>query len=122
MSDLAGHPCPQTPQIWADDTRHTTTCDVSVKRLLIEHALLCPKSDLVLEHHDDAEKEWGSLESRALVPSSISYKPKIKSRTVQGERTGAGARQDGGIDDGSAPTVGKAQWGSVWTVNGRLYQ
>ena len=50
------------------------------------------KGGLVLARHDDDAKEWGALGSRALVPSAIIYKPKINSRTVHGERTGAGAR------------------------------
>ena len=33
-------------------------------------------------------------------PSAITYEPKTNSRTVQGERTGAGARQEGGKADG----------------------
>ena len=37
---------------------------------------------LVLARHDDAAKEWGALVSRALVPSGITYEPKIDSRTV----------------------------------------
>ena len=36
----------------------------------------------------------------ALVPSAITYEPKINSRTVQGERTGAGAWQEGGEAEG----------------------
>ena len=70
------------------------TCDGCGKKLLIEHDLLCPKGGLVLERHDEAAKEWGALGARALVPSAITYKPKINSRTLQGERTGAGARQE----------------------------
>ena len=77
-----------------------TTCSGCGRRLLIEHALSCSKGDLVLEQHDDAAKEWDSLGSRDLVPSAISYKPKIKSRTVQGEMSGAGVKQDGGTSDG----------------------
>ena len=53
------------------------------------------KGGLVLARHDDAAKEWGVLGSRALVPSSITYKTKTNSRTVQVERTGDGARQEG---------------------------
>ena len=71
-----------------------TTCDGYGKKFLIKHALSCPKGGLVLSLHDDAAKEWGALVSQALVPSAITYKPKINSRTVQGERTGAGARQE----------------------------
>ena len=90
------------------------------KKFLIEHALSCPKGDLVLEWHDDAAKEWGALGDLALGPSSITYKPKTNSRKVQGERTGSRARQEGGTAKGGAEIVGEAQ-GSVssgWTVNG----
>ena len=87
------------------------TCDGCGKKFLIEHALSCPKGGLVLARHDDSAKEWGALGARALVPSAISYEPKINSRTVQGERTGAGARQEGGEADGGTETVGR-------TVNG----
>ena len=38
-----------------------TTCDSYDKRLLIDHALSCPKGGLVLARHDDAAKEWGVL-------------------------------------------------------------
>ena len=69
------------------------TCDGCGKKFLIYHALSCPKGGLVLTRHDDAAKEWGALGARALVPSDITYKPKINSRTVQGERTRAGERQ-----------------------------
>ena len=68
-----------------------TTCDGCGKKFSIENALSCPKEDLVLARHDDAAKEWGALGARDLVPSAITYKPKINSRTVQGERPGAGA-------------------------------
>ena len=67
------------------------TCNGCGKRFLIERALSFPKGGLVLARHDDSAKEWGALGARALVPSDITYKPKINSRTVQGERTGAGA-------------------------------
>ena len=67
------------------------TCDSFGKKFFIEHVILCTKGSLVLERHDDAEKEWGALGSRSLTPISISYKPQINSRIVQGERTGEGA-------------------------------
>ena len=51
------------------------------------------------------------LDPRALVPSAITYKPKINIMTVQGERTGSRARQEGRKADGSTETVGR-------TVNG----
>ena len=47
------------------------TCNGCGKKFLIEHALSCPKGGLVLERNDDAEKEWGALGDRALVPSAI---------------------------------------------------
>ena len=72
------------------------TCNGCGKKLLIEHALSCPKGGLVLAWYDYTAKEWGDFGSQDLVSSAITYKPKINSRTVQGERTGAGARQEGG--------------------------
>ena len=82
------------------------TCDECGKKFSIEHALSCPKGGLVLERHDDTAKEWGALGARDLVHSAITYKPKINSRTVQGERTRAGARKEGGEADGGTETVG----------------
>ena len=64
-----------------------------------------------MARHDGAAKEWGALGSRLLVPSAITYKPKINSSTVQGERTGDGVRQEGGEAGGGTDTVGR-------TVNG----
>ena len=52
-----------------------------------------------------------------LVPSAIIYEPKISSRTVQGERTGAGARQEGGTANGGTVTEEEAQGGRARTVN-----
>ena len=75
------------------------------------------KGGLFLARHDDDAKEWGALGSRALVPSAITYEPKINSRTVQGERTGDGARQEGREADGSMETVGSAQGDRAQTVN-----
>ena len=89
----------------------SVTCDGCIKKFSIEHALSCPKGVLVLARHDDAAKEWGSLGARVLVPSAITYEPKINSTTVQGERTGAGARQEGGEANGGTDNVGR-------TVNG----
>ena len=60
----------------------TTTCNGCGKKFLIEHVLSCPKGGFVLERHDDATKEGGTLGALALVPSAITYKPKINSRTV----------------------------------------
>ena len=83
------------------------TCDGCGKKLSIEHALLCPKGGLVLARHNDAAKEWGALGAWALVHSDKTYKPKINSRTIQGEKTGAGAQQEGGEADGGTDTVGR---------------
>ena len=85
-----------------------TTCDGCGKKFSIEHALSCPKGGLVLARHDDAAKEWGALGAWILVPSAITYKPKINSRTVQGESTGAGAQQEGGGAKGGTDTVGES--------------
>ena len=85
------------------------TCDGCGKNLSIEHALSCPKGGLALARNNEAAKEWGALGAWALVPSAITYEPKINSRTVQGERTGAGAQQEGGEADGCTETVGEAR-------------
>ena len=66
---------------------------------------------LVLARHDDAAKEWSALGARALIHSAICYEPKINSTTVQGERTGDGARQEGGTAEGGADIVGESQGG-----------
>ena len=95
-----------------------TTCDDCGKRFLIENALSCPKGSLVLARKNDATTEWGALGSWALIPSALTYEPKINIRTVQGERTRAGARQGSGTANGSADTVGESQEGSGQTVNG----
>ena len=87
------------------------TCNGCGKKFSIEHALSCPKGVLVLARHNNSAKEWGDLGARVLVPSEITYEPKINSRTVQGESTGAGAQQEGGEADGGTETVGL-------TVNG----
>ena len=60
------------------------TCDGCGKKFSIEHAISCPKGGLVLEKNYDAANEWGALGTRALIPSAITYEPKINSRTVQG--------------------------------------
>ena len=54
---------------------------------------------------------------RELIPSDITYEPKINSRTVQGERIGDGERQEGGKADGGADTVGEAKGIRGSTVN-----
>ena len=68
--------------------------------------------------HDDTAKQWGALGSRALVPSDVTYDPKINSSTVQGGRTRAGARQDSGTSDGGTDIVGESPEDSRQTVNG----
>ena len=87
------------------------------KKFSIEHALSCPKGGLVLARNDDAAKELGALGSRALIPSAITYEPKINSRTVQDERTGSGERQEGGESNGGKDTVGESQGGRGLEVN-----
>ena len=72
------------------------TWDGCGKNFSIEHNLSCPKGGLVLAWHDENAKEWFTLGARDLVPSAIIYEQKINSRTVQGERTRARARQEGG--------------------------
>ena len=81
------------------------TCNGYVKRFLIKHTLSCRKGGLVLARHDDAEKECGTLRAWALIPSAITYKPKINSMTVQGDMTRAGAWQDSGTANGGSYTV-----------------
>ena len=75
------------------------------------------KGGIVLARHDDDAKEWGALGSRALVPSAIIYKPKINSRTVQGERIGEKARQEVGEANGRTGIIGEAQGGRGRTAN-----
>ena len=94
------------------------TCNGCGKKLSIEHTLSCPKVDLIMVRHYDNAKEWVALVSRSLVPSAITYKPKINSRTVQGEKTRAGARQDGGAANGGVYTVGDPQGGRERKFNG----
>ena len=59
-----------------------TTCDGYGKKFLIEHALSCPKGGLVIVRHDNTTKQWVALGAQDLVPSAITYKPKINSRNV----------------------------------------
>ena len=94
------------------------TCDCCDNNFSIEHALSCPKGGLVLTGHDDSAKEWGALGARDLVASAITYEHKINSRTVKGERTRAGARQEGVAADGGMETRGEAQGSRGRTVNG----
>ena len=93
------------------------TCDGCGKNFLIRHTLSCPRGGLVLVRHDETAKDWVTLGAQALVPSAITYKPKINSRIVQGERNGAGARQEGGGANGR-DTVLAPQGGRSRTVNG----
>ena len=84
---------------------------------MIEHDLSCPKGGLVLARYDDAAKEWVALGAWDPVPSAITCKPKINSRAVQGERTGAGAWQEGREVYGGTETVGESQGGRERMVN-----
>ena len=92
------------------------TCNGCGKKLLIEHALLCPKSGLILVQHDDTTKELGALRARDLVPIAITYKPKSNIRTVQGKRTRSGVRQKRGTAGGGADTEVESQGGRGKTV------
>ena len=83
------------------------TCDGCRKKFLIKYALSFPKGGLVIARREAAAKEWCSLGAWSLVPIAITYEPKINSRTVQGERTGAVARQEGEEADGGTETVGR---------------
>ena len=67
------------------------TCDSSGKKFPIYHILSCAKGGLVLMLNDCISKEWGALGYQVLTPSDISYEPQINSKTVKGEKTGAGA-------------------------------
>ena len=82
------------------------TCDGYSKKFSIKHSLLCPKGGLVLARHEGAAKECGALGARSLNPGDISYEPKINSRTVQGERTGAGDQREGKTAKGSTDIDG----------------
>ena len=65
------------------------TCDGCGKKFLIEHALSYQKEGLVLSRHNDAAKELGALGDLDLFTSTITFKPKMNSRTVQGESIGS---------------------------------
>ena len=88
-----------------------TNCDDCGKKFSIENSLSCPKGGLVLARHEDTAKDWGDLGARDLVPSAITYKQKINSRTVHAEGTGDRARQESGTSEGGAEIVGEAQGG-----------
>ena len=93
------------------------TCDGCGKKLSIEHAISCQKCGLVLEQHDDTENEWGPFVAQTLIPSAITYEPKINSRTVQEKKTTARAQQEGGEANSSMETVEEPQGGRGRTVN-----
>ena len=59
------------------------TYDGCGDKLLIDKALSFPLGCLIMERHNDAANEWGTLGSRDLTPSSIYYEPLIVSRTIQ---------------------------------------
>ena len=86
-------------------------CNGCGKKFLIEHGISCPKLRLVVVGHDCAAKEWGALGYWDLTCSDISYRPKSNSRTVQGLRTGAGARWQGETATGGTGIVGEARGG-----------
>ena len=92
------------------------TCNGCGKRFSIEHYISCPKDGLVMALYDDTAQEWGALGSWALVPSAITYEPKVNSRKVQGERTRYRAQQNSGTVEGGAFIVGEGQGRSVQTV------
>ena len=83
----------------------------------IEHKISCPKGGLVLVRNDNAAKEWGDLVSQTLAPSDNTYKPKLNSRTVQGEKTRTGARQESATVKGGADAAGEAEGNIGLTVN-----
>ena len=47
------------------------TCNGCGKKLLIEHAISCPKGGLVLAWYDYTAKEWGAFGSQDLVSSAF---------------------------------------------------
>ena len=62
------------------------------------------------------QRSGAPLKAQALIPSGITYKPKISSIILQRESNGAGARQEGGVSNGGTDTVGESQGGSGWPV------
>ena len=77
------------------------------------HALSCPKEGIFLARHNNTSEEWGALSDQALNPSFISYKPKIKIRTVKAERNRAGARVDTGSQAGGGDKKGEGETGQA---------
>ena len=55
----------------------------------------------------------GAIFFRALKPWCISYKPKTNSKTVQGERNGAGVRVEMGGQDGQGIQYGEGATGQA---------
>ena len=74
-----------------------------------------------MARHDDAAKEWGALGARALVPSAITYEPKINSRTVQGERTGQERGRKGEKSSTARKPWEKPKGEEEGGLTGRLY-
>ena len=82
------------------------------KKCLVSHALSCPRGGLILARNNDDSKEWGALLYQYLNPSCISYKPKINSRTVQGDKNGVRAwvateGQEGEVNEEVEGTTGQ---------------
>ena len=71
-----------------------------------------------MERHDEATKEWGALGSWALVPSTITYEPKINISILQGESTRDGARQNSGAANDGTDAAGEAQGCRETMLNG----
>ena len=92
-------------------------CDGCGKKFSIYLALSCPRGGIILVRHDYATKEWGALGAWALVPSDITYGPKISSGTVRGERTRARVRKESGTANSNVDIVGEYQEVSGQTVN-----
>ena len=64
------------------------TCDGCGKKFLIEHTLSCPKGGIVLARNDENAKEWGALGAWDLVPSAITYEPKLIVGQYRGKSPG----------------------------------